>query len=91
MGMNSTLEDLIMVIKIHHEEWKWIFISCEFFFGIWRALACPLHGECTLTLLVSQFQESEILIKFGHGIFHSDLSLGYSWGFFLHIGGFYFP
>ena len=57
MGMNSTLEDLRRVIKICHEEWKWILIICEFAFGIWRALACPLHCECTLTLLVSQFRE----------------------------------
>ena len=55
MGMNLTLDDLRRVIKIFHEEWKWILIICEFSFGIWRALACPLHGECTLTLLVSQF------------------------------------
>ena len=54
MGMNSTLVDLRRVIKICHEEFKWIFIICEFAFGIWRSIASPLHGECTLTLLVSQ-------------------------------------
>ena len=55
MEMNSKLEDLRRVIKIFHVEWKWILIICEFSFGIWRAIACPLHDECTLTLLVSQF------------------------------------
>ena len=55
MGMNSNLEDLRRVIKIFHGEWKWMFIICDFSFGIWRALAGPMHGECTLTLLVSQF------------------------------------
>ena len=55
MGMNSTLEELRRVIKICHKERKYLLIICEFSFGIWRALSCPLHGECTLTLLVSQF------------------------------------
>ena len=55
MGMNSTLEDLVRVIKLFHEEWKWILIICEFSFGIWRALACHLDDECTLTLVVSLF------------------------------------
>ena len=55
MGMNLMLEDLRRIIKIFHEEWKCIFIICEFSFGIWIALACPLHDECTLTLPVSQF------------------------------------
>ena len=73
MGMNSTLEDLRRVIKIFHEEWKWIFIICEFSFGIWRALACSLHDECTLTLLVSQSRESEILIQVVYGRGHHDL------------------
>ena len=67
MGMNSTSKDPSRVIKIFHEEWKCLMIICEFAFGIWRALACPLHGECTLTLLVCQFQESEILIQVGNG------------------------
>ena len=53
--------------KKFHKEWKWIFFICEFSFGIWRALMCPLHGECTFTLLVSQFRESEILTRDGHG------------------------
>ena len=48
MGMNSTLEELRRVIKIFHEEWKWILIICEFSFGIWRAIACPLHGDAQL-------------------------------------------
>ena len=30
MGMNSTLEEILRVIKICHEEWKWIFIIFEF-------------------------------------------------------------
>ena len=72
MGMNSTLEELRRVIKIFHEEWKWIFIICEIAFGIWRALACPLHGECTLTLLVSNFGESEIMIRW---IIHLQITL----------------
>ena len=55
MGMNSNLEVIERFIKIFHYEWKWILIICKISFGIWRALACPLHGECTLTLLVSQF------------------------------------
>ena len=67
MGMNLTLEDLRRVKKIFHEEWKWILIICEFFFGIWREIVCPLHSECTLTLLVSQFRESEIIIQDIHG------------------------
>ena len=87
MGMNSTLENLMRVIKICHEEWKWLLIICEFAFGIWRAIACPLHGECTLTLLVSQFRESEILIQVGHWRDHSDLSFGASESVLLQIGG----
>ena len=55
MGINYNLEGIMRVIKIFHEQWKWIFIICEFSFGFWRAITCPLHGECTLTLLVSQF------------------------------------
>ena len=70
MRMNYTLEDIIKVIKIFHYEWKYLFIIFEFAFGIWRALACPLHGECTLTLLVRQFRESEIIIQVGHGRGH---------------------
>ena len=67
MGMNSTLEELMRVIKIFHEEWKWIFIICEFSFGIWRALACPFHCECTLTLLVSQFERVRFSSKLSMG------------------------
>ena len=85
MGVNSNLEDLRRVIKIFHEEQKCIFIICEFSFGIRRALACPLHGECTLTLLVSQFRESEILIQVVHGRGHSDLSLAASWSVLFHV------
>ena len=70
MQMNSTLEGLRRVIKIFHEEWKWIFIICEFSFGIWRALNCPSHTECTLTLLVSQFRQSEIIIQDVYGRSH---------------------
>ena len=70
MGMNYTLELLIRVIKICHEEWKWLLIICEFSFGIWIAIACPLHSECTLNLLVRQFRESEIIIQVGHGRGH---------------------
>ena len=55
MGVNWTFKDLMSIIKIFHEEWKCIFIICEFSFSIWRESACPLHGECTLTVLVSQF------------------------------------
>ena len=76
MRMNLIMEEFRRVIKIFHEEWKWILIICEFSFGIWRALTCPLHGECTLSLLVSQFQESEIIIQVGYGRVHSDLSFG---------------
>ena len=85
MGMNSNLEDLRRVIKIFHEEWKWLLIICEFSFGIWRAIAYPLHGKCTLTLLVIQFRESEILRQVGHGIGNSELQFGASWNFLLHI------
>ena len=70
MGINLTLEEFRRVIKIFHEERKWILIICEFSFGNWRAISCPLHGECTLTLLVSQCRESEILIQFVHGRGH---------------------
>ena len=87
MGMNSIVEDLRRVMRIFHEKSKWIFIICEFSFGILRALSCPLHGECTLTLLVSQFRESEILIQVGHGRGHSDLSFGASESVLFHIGG----
>ena len=87
MRVNLTLEDLRRVIKICHEEWEYILIICEFFFGSWKALACPLHGECSLTLLVSQFRESEILIQVGYGRGHSDLSFGASWSVLLQIGG----
>ena len=38
MGMNLTLEDLVMVIKIFHEECKCIFIICEFVFGILESI-----------------------------------------------------
>ena len=73
MGMNLTLDDLRRFIKIFHEEWKLVFIICYFYGGIWRALACPLHDECTLTLIVIQFRVSDILIQVGHGRGHSDL------------------
>ena len=33
MRMNSALEDIRRVIKICHEEWKWLLIICEFSFG----------------------------------------------------------
>ena len=78
MGMNSNLEDLMRVIKIFHEEFKWIWIIFEFSFRIWRELACPLHSECTLTLLVSQIQESDILMQVVHGRGHLYLSFGAS-------------
>ena len=73
MGMNYNLEGISRVIKICHDEFKWLLIICDFVFGIWRAIACPLHGECTLTLLVSQFLESEILIQVGHGRVHLEI------------------
>ena len=38
MGLNSTLEDLRRVIKICHEEWKWILIIYEFSFGILESI-----------------------------------------------------
>ena len=78
MGMNYTLEDIMRVIKIFHVKWKCIFIICEFSFGIWREIACPLHGEYTLTPLMSQFRESEILIQVVHGRDHSNLEFGAS-------------
>ena len=77
MGMNSILEDLRRVIKICHEEWKWLLIICSFAFGIWRALACPLLDEFALTLLVSQFRESEIIIHVGCGRGNHEISCGY--------------
>ena len=51
----NLLGHFFRVIKICHEEWKFLFIICEFSFGIWISFACPLHDERTLTLLVSQF------------------------------------
>ena len=76
MVNNNTLEELMMVIKIFQEEWKYIFIIFEFAFAIWRALACPLHNECTLTLLVSQFRESEIVTQVVYWRCHPDVSFG---------------
>ena len=55
MEMSYKLEEIRRVIKISHKELNFLLIICELSFGIWRALACPLHSDCTLTLLVSQF------------------------------------
>ena len=85
MRMNSTLEDIRRVIKIFHEECKCLLIICEFSFGILESLAFPLRGECSLTLLLSQFWESEIIIQVGYGRGHPDLSFGYWWNVLLHI------
>ena len=76
MGMNLKLEGLRRVIKVFHQQWKCIFFICEFSFGIWREIACHLHSECTLTMLVNQFRESEILIQVGHG---NEFELGGPW------------
>ena len=36
-----------------------VFLSFDNFpLAFWKALACPLDGECSLSLLVSQFQGS---------------------------------
>ena len=67
MGMNSTLEGLRRAIKIFHEEFKWILIIFEFSFGILRALACPLHSECTLTMLVANSEKGRLSSKFSMG------------------------
>ena len=82
MGVNSTLEDLMRVIKIFHDLLYWILSFDNLFLAFWKALACPLHGECSLTLLVSQFRESEILIKVGCQRGHPELSFGASWSVF---------
>ena len=67
MGGNSTLEYLRRVIKNFMRNYN-VFLSFDNWpLSFWKALACPLHGECSLTLLVSQFQESEILIQVGVG------------------------
>ena len=64
-----------------------IFLSfVNFPWAFWRALAFPLHGECSLTLLVSQFRESEILIQVGYGRGKPDLSFGASWRVFFLDG-----
>ena len=42
MGVNLTLEDLRRVIKICHEEWKWILIICEFSFGILESISLSI-------------------------------------------------
>ena len=47
--------------------------------AFWKALACPLHGECSLSLLVSQFQGSWIPIQIGCWRVHLDLSFVYEW------------
>ena len=53
------------------------FLSFDTFpLAFWKAIACPLHGECSLTLLVSQFQESEIIIQVGHGRGHIEIQFG---------------
>ena len=56
MEENSTLGDPMRIIKICHEEGEWIFII----FLIWilafrKSLACILHSECSLSVLVNQF------------------------------------
>ena len=62
----------------------------HFPFEFWKSLACPLHCECSLALLVSQFWESEILIQVGHGRGHSELSFVFLESLLFHIGGFFF-
>ena len=42
MGLSSTLEELMRIIKIFHEEWKWIFIICEFSFGILESISLSI-------------------------------------------------
>ena len=44
-----------------------------------KALACPLHDECPLSVLVSQFRGNWILIQIGCWRGHPDLSFGAEW------------
>ena len=42
MGVNLTLEYLRRIVKIFHEEWKWIFIICEFSFVILDSISLSI-------------------------------------------------
>ena len=56
MEENSTLGDPMRIIKIFHEEGEWIFIIfIIFFLAFQKSLACILHSECSLPVLVNQF------------------------------------
>ena len=47
----------------------------------WRDFACPLHSECTLTLLVNQFRGSWIPFQVGWWRGHLDISWDINEGF----------
>ena len=47
----------------------------------WRDFACPLHSECSLSLLVNQFRGSWIPLQVGSLRGHSDISLDLKGGF----------
>ena len=66
MEGNLTLGCLMKLIKGFHEEGEYILIILLIgLWHFWRSFACPLHGECTLTLLVNQFRGSWIPFQVG--------------------------
>ena len=67
MEVNLTLEGLMKLIKGFPEEIEWILIIFKWYLESWRAFFCPLHGECSLSLLVNQFRGSWINSKLVDG------------------------
>ena len=54
------------------EKGFWSFVNWPLAF--WRAFACPLHGECSLSLLVNQFQGRWIPFQVGWWRVNSKIS-----------------
>ena len=61
------------LIKGCHEEGEYILIIFNFLLVFWRSFACPLHTECSLSLLVNQFRGSWIPFQVGLWRGNSDL------------------
>ena len=57
---------------MRNENGIWSFVNWSLAF--WRAFASPLHGECSLFMLVNQFWGSWIPFQVGWWRGHSDLS-----------------
>ena len=64
------------------------FLSFENFpLAFWKALAYPLHSECSLSLLVSQFRGVGFSSKLAVGETTLASHLNLNGVFLLHIGG----